>query len=53
MRPILGLELVASGLMRSLEILKVVAAALSELDLRPDYSKQQAAKQSVGWMMPP
>src|SRR5262245_26202824 len=21
-------------------------------DLRPDYSKQQAAKQSVGWMMP-
>jgi hypothetical protein len=22
-------------------------------DLRPDYSKQQAAKQSVGWMMPP
>jgi hypothetical protein len=23
------------------------------VDLRPDYSKQQAAKQSVGWMMPP
>jgi hypothetical protein len=22
-------------------------------DLRPDYSKQQAAWQSVGWMMPP
>jgi hypothetical protein len=22
-------------------------------DLRPDYSKQQAATQSVGWMMPP
>jgi hypothetical protein len=22
-------------------------------DVRPDYSKQQAAKQSVGWMMPP
>ena len=22
-------------------------------DLRPDYSKQQAAKQSVGWMVPP
>jgi hypothetical protein len=22
-------------------------------DLRPDYSKQQAARQSVGWMMPP
>jgi hypothetical protein len=22
-------------------------------DLRPDYSKQQAAPQSVGWMMPP
>jgi hypothetical protein len=22
-------------------------------DLRPDYSKQQAAGQSVGWMMPP
>jgi hypothetical protein len=22
-------------------------------DLRPDYSKPQAARQSVGWMMPP
>jgi hypothetical protein len=22
-------------------------------DLRPDYGKQQAAPQSVGWMMPP
>jgi hypothetical protein len=22
-------------------------------DLRPDYSKQQAVKQSVGWMMAP
>ena len=22
-------------------------------DLRPDYSKQQAARQSLGWMMPP
>jgi hypothetical protein len=22
-------------------------------DLRPDYSKRQAAPQSVGWMMPP
>jgi len=22
-------------------------------DLRPDYSKQQAARQSVGWMVPP
>jgi len=22
-------------------------------DLRPDYSKQQAAKQASGWMMPP
>jgi hypothetical protein len=22
-------------------------------DLRPDYSKQQAASKSVGWMMPP
>jgi hypothetical protein len=22
-------------------------------NLRPDYSKQQAARQSVGWMMPP
>jgi len=22
-------------------------------DLRPDYNKQQVARQSVGWMMPP
>ena len=30
-----------------------LSADCRRADLRPDYSKQQAAKQSVGWMMPP
>jgi hypothetical protein len=32
---------------------RCTACGWRRADLRPDYSKQQAARQSVGWMMPP
>jgi hypothetical protein len=32
---------------------RCTACGWRRADLRPDYSKQQAAPQSVGWMMPP
>jgi hypothetical protein len=32
---------------------RCTACGSRRADLRPDYSKHQAASQSVGWMMPP
>jgi hypothetical protein len=32
---------------------RCTACGWRRADLRPDYSKHQAAPQSVGWMMPP
>jgi len=32
---------------------RCTACGWRRADVRPDYSKQQAARQSVGWMMPP
>jgi hypothetical protein len=32
---------------------RCIACGWRRADLRPDYSKRQAARQSVGWMTPP
>jgi hypothetical protein len=35
------------------DIERCTVCGCRQADLRPDYSKQQAARQSVGWIIPP